>query len=207
MVEVTSAVRVYVPPVVGSPLALWETHALFETMAAKARNIIATHAKNIAHNEGRLASTVRSKTGQNDWTKEEARAFLRSRCGWTRPAIQLALLEAYEYGRCVGSCRFCHGAPFKSLTDHGKNLGKLSIDIVNPRSAIPLFGDLTAFRCHDYNRTKAGRCLDEWADYLDLLEQQPNQDSKQERGRRSAAHRAFFNSGIRPRTYDVPMFD
>lgn len=196
----------YVAPPVGAPLVLWTSHPLFERMATKANQMVVTHANNIAHNEGRLAGTVRFKTGQTEWTKEEARAFLRGRCGWTRPIVQLALLEAYEYGRCLPDCRFCHGVPFKELTEHGMKLGKLSLDVFNPRSAIPKFGHLTGFRCHDYNRLKAGRCLDEWADYLDLIEQAPCQDACQEFGRLSAATRHFRAGRKLPLPTDQPMF-
>lgn len=206
----------YQPPPLGAPLELWRSHPLFTKAGTKARTLVLTHAENIAYNKGRLAKTVRIKTGQSDWTEDEARAFLRSRCGWTRPAVQLAILEAYEYGRCVPDCKYCGGKSFKELTKQGKEMWRMSLDVFNPRSALPKFGHLTGFRCFDYNRAKAGRCLDEWADYLDEIDREarlkaslassldPSLDPIL--GQVSAATRDHRRKGHKPEPYDQPMF-
>jgi hypothetical protein len=49
-------------------------------------------------------------------------------------------------------------------------LGDMSLDIQNPRSALPRWEHATAWRCKNYNTGKGGRCLDEFIDDLFALE-------------------------------------
>lgn len=205
----------YVPPPPGSPLELWRTHPLFNTARQKANGIVASHGADIAHNEGRLAETVRRKTGKTDWTKEEARAFLRGRCGFQTQTVMLSILEAYEYGRCVPDCKYCKGASFKdSGGRYSSPLNALSIDIYNPRSSLPRFGHATGWRCPKYNTSKRGRCLDEYMDHLDVVwseseyksDHKNDPESNRGKGKSSQAEEAFRKSGTPPKPYDERLF-
>lgn len=146
-------------------LSAWFDHPLWKRVNQKGNDLVTSHGWNLVHADRRWALTVQAKTDKVDWTIAEARAFLRDRMGWTIQTVMLSIFETYSAGRCVADCRHCNGAPFFQL-----GLEKMSLDILNPRSALPRWGHATAWRCKDYNTSKGGRCLDEFIDDLFMLE-------------------------------------
>ena len=146
-------------------LSAWFDDPLWRRVNSKANNLVTTHADNLVRGNRRWAKTVRAKTGKTDWTEAEARAFLRDRMGWNVQVVMLSIFEAFYAGRCVPTCRHCKGVPFRQ-----QGLEYMTLDILNPRSALPRWGDATAWRCKHYNTSKGGRCLDELVDDLFALD-------------------------------------